>query len=94
LNIDDQLYEYDISFRNLIVSLYIELEMKFEGDSRTITGIYNKAQRWIKVKGVIPPIYQKKEGSTFGRKNKINSFSEILDFFVEAVVDNVKLKQK
>lgn len=89
LQIGELKYEMDVAFRNLIVSLYIELELPLNNEIRTITGIYQKGQRWIKVKGVIDPACKLQSGSSWGRKNKIQNFDEILNFYVECLLKNI-----
>lgn len=86
--------KFDFRFRNLLVSLYLECEVQYkDGSKSTVTGIYNKVQRWIKIKSFVPKKYRINNNSTWGRKNDITSFEQILDFFVEKININLETSE-
>jgi hypothetical protein len=57
---------------------------------RTITGLYNKTSRWIKLKGVLPDECRREEAH-WGRLDAVTSYDQLLQFVIEQIDQNVKL---
>lgn len=80
-----------LNVRDLIVTTYFEVLIPYGDSPFTVMGMYNKSQRWIKMKGVINEKVLL-DSSMWRRKNNIKSFQEILDFFVSEIVRKIKFE--
>ncbi|MFT5165024.1 MAG: hypothetical protein ACI8P3_000248 [Saprospiraceae bacterium] len=81
---------FDVQMRDLIVTHYIEISLVRDQEPRTITCLYNKASRWIKLKGVLPDNCRR-EGATWGRLDGVESYDQLLQFIISQIDKNVKL---
>lgn len=81
---------FDLQIRDLIVTHYIEISAVKNEEPRTITGLYNKASRWIKLKGVLPDECRQ-EDAKWGRMDALTSYDQLLQFVIEQIDQNVKL---
>jgi hypothetical protein len=92
LNLKDDsvpLKKFDVLLRDLIVTFYIEIKIKKGEDERTITAIYNKTNKWVKLKANLhdgcdqEPLWKRLDGVT--------SFEQLLNHVVREVDKNVNL---
>ena len=85
-----QVGSFDLQMRDLIVTYYVEIEAKKEDTSRTITAIYHKANRWVKLKGVLQEGCRR-SGVSWGRQDAVESYDQLLQFIVQQIDKNVDL---
>jgi hypothetical protein len=91
LNISDRkgfTRSYDVLIRDLIVSLYVEIDMNSGPEKNVVTTIYQKRNRWAKLKGIIPTDC-KNQGFKWSRLDRISSFEQLLQFIIEDIDRNV-----
>jgi hypothetical protein len=81
---------FDVNMRDLIVTLYIEIKVSREGDTRTISAIYNKTNKWLKIKAVLHEGC-KNEANRWRRLEEVSSFDQLLRHIVEDLDRNVKI---
>ncbi len=80
---------YDVRMRNLSIAFYVEIRVKDKkGEIKTLSGIYDKGNKWLRVKMAAHDGCLKK-GALWGRKNKISEFGEILDFIIREMDRNL-----
>lgn len=84
-------YSFDVLIRNLLVSLYIEMDMNNGSDKSVVTAIYNKKNRWVKLKGIVPTSCKNQE-SKWSRLNDVSSFEQLLTFVISNLDENVDFK--
>ncbi len=85
----DLLFSYDVRMRNLITAFYVEIRIKDnKGKIKTLSGIYDKGDKWLRVK-MAPTENCAKENMSWSRENKIKDFNRILDFIIREMDRNL-----
>lgn len=79
---------FDLQMRDLIVTHYIEISVVKDDVPRTITALYNKSSRWLRLKGVLQQGCRRNEVS-WGRLDEVESYDELLQFIVQQIDKNV-----
>ncbi len=82
---------FDVQIRDLIVTHYIEIKIVNEAEPRTITSLYNKSIRWLRLKGVLHEGCRQ-DGSHWGRLDGVQNYDELLEFVVLELDKNIKLE--
>jgi hypothetical protein len=81
---------YDVMIRDLIVTMYMDINLVMDGEKIVISPIYNKTNKWVKLKGTLTNDCRN-QGTQWGRMNEIKSFGQLLDFIIMDFDKNVRL---
>lgn len=81
---------FDVQIRDLIVTHYIEIKTVKEEEPRTITGLYNKSSRWLRLKGVLQEGCRR-DGAHWGRLDGVQSYDQLLQFIILEIDKNADL---
>jgi hypothetical protein len=81
---------YEVMIRDLIVTMYMDINLVKDGKKVVISPIYNKTNKWVKLKGTLTDDCSN-PGSQWGRMNQIKSFGQLLDFIITDFDKNVRL---
>lgn len=79
---------FDLQIRDLIVTHYIEISVVKADTARTITALYNKSSRWLRLKGVLQEGCRR-EGVSWGRLDGVESYDQLLQFVVQQIDKNI-----
>lgn len=81
---------YEVLIRDLIVTMYMEIKMTKGDDFKVISPIYNKTNKWLKLKAVMHDNC-KNPDYKWSRLNEVQSFQQLLDHIISDIDKNVKL---
>lgn len=89
---DRLINSFDVRMRNLSIAFYIEVRIshKADGSIKTLSGIYDKGNKWMRVK-MAPHTGCKRTEASWGRLDQINRFDQILDYLIRQLDENLIL---
>ncbi len=88
---DKLLNSYDVRIRNLIVTCYFEISLPDKtGDVKTLTAVYDKGNKWMRVK-FAPQENCSRPEQKWERLSNIKSFEEILRHIIFQIDKNLVL---
>ncbi len=87
-----EIVSFPVRMRNLSISFYIEIRMalKKDGSIKTLSGIYDKGNKWMRVK-MAPQLGCTQENVKWKRFNQIDDFQQILKHLVQQMDENLML---
>ncbi|MEM7104563.1 MAG: hypothetical protein AAF502_15610 [Bacteroidota bacterium] len=86
----EKLASFQVSVRDLIVTYYMEVKVPGNGETRTITAIYNKTNKWVKLKGVLQENCRQQD-SKWGRLDGVQSYDQLLNFILSQIDANLEI---
>ena len=81
---------FNAQIRDLLITFYIEIEFEKDGETRTLTAVFDKQNKWMRVK-FAPHAGCAAPEAAWGRMDGIEHFEQILDFAIRQLDKNVDL---
>ena len=87
---NEKINTFDVLIRNLTNSLYIDIRFYYQEERRTLTAIYKKTHKWLRIKGVFHPDC-KRDDTSWLRVEEIDNLETLLEQIIVQIDQNVNL---
>lgn len=74
---------FRVLMRNLIVTYYLDISFPKDGALRTMTAIFDKGNKWVRVKFAPQEGCRRNAAACEGRLNEVKSYDQLLNFVIQ-----------
>lgn len=85
-----KLADWKARARDLLVTVYIDIEIDTDSDPHTLTVVLDKANRWLKLK-FVPEDGCAYPDASWARTEQVGSFAELMEHVVSSIDRNLKI---
>jgi hypothetical protein len=81
---------WTVRSRDLLVTVYLDIEMDTDSEPHTMTAVFDKANRWLKIKFVAEPGCTLPDANWI-RSEQVGSFAELIGLVATTIDRNLKI---